>query len=371
MDVSHEIPTPRLAQAISVARVLCIYFVMFVHVYTGSDGGVPIMGSFGALDVYYRFCINVLGRSSVPLMTIISGWLFYKGAHKAYPALVRSKLTTLIVPMVLWSAITLALLVAHAQLTGDHEKLPKSALDWANALFSLSTPPAGSQLAFLRDLFVIFLFSPILMLLMARLGVLLVVATALFCVLMPHTLVLLRTQILFFFVLGLYLARRDSWRVPGWLVPIAAVIATAIFVVSIVLIIQGRPSMEFPGRELLTRLSVATLFWYAAMWVSSRPDGWLLRLAPYAFLAFCSHLVLFRAFSVVGVKIFGGPGSALYPVYFTIQPFMGFAFAVAFGWVLVRIAPALLRPLNAGKLVPLTRRPALGARDETVPSSTL
>lgn len=339
--------------AIKVSRVVCIFFVMYVHVYSGHGANLPIMSKFDASDVYYHFFMDVLGRSSVPLLSIISGWLYVNSAEKTYFSLVWAKFQTLLIPLFIWNIITLTLVFAYAILTGKADHLPRDVASLTNALLAISRSPINIQLGFLRDLFVIFLLSPLILPLVKRGGIFVLIATALFCVMVPYTPILLRTQLLFFFSLGIYLARKETIRIPISLVAVALIVLAVLFTTSMFAVAQRQPAFDFFGRELILRLSVAVIVWHVAVQVSQRAGSSIMRLEPFAFLAFCSHVLFFRAFSLIGVKIFGGLASPLYPIYFTIQPFLGFAVAVVFGTYMVRVAPNLLRLLNAGKLLPL------------------
>jgi surface polysaccharide O-acyltransferase-like enzyme len=304
--------------------------------------------------------MDVLGRSSVPLLTVISGWLYFESTRKKYFFLVWTKLKSLIMPMIIWSTITLLLVFVYVIITKKTDELPKGIWSLANSLFAISGPPISLQLGFLRDLFVIFLFSPLIRFLEKKLGILFLVLLAAASIIMPNSVILLRTQIVFFFVAGIYLARKKIWHVPvSWLV-VAIVMVAVLFSMNMMALAQNRPAFDFYGRELILRMSVGVAVWYLAIQLSRRSKSLLTYLEPYAFLAFCSHVIVFRAFSIIGVKVFGGLASPLYPIYFTIQPIIGFAVALAFGWLMVRIAPSLLRPLNAGKLVPLS--PPVGSR---------
>src|SRR3546814_7029973 len=59
--------------------------------------------------------IELLGRSSVPLLSIISGWLVMSSvAKRSYGQFVGGKAKSLLLPMVLWNLTTLAFVVAFA-----------------------------------------------------------------------------------------------------------------------------------------------------------------------------------------------------------------------------------------------------------------
>src|SRR3546814_10562841 len=65
----------RLSTAIAVARVLCIFGVVYVHAWTGLDGGRLTLADSSTQGVFRWVLMELLGRSAVSLLGMISGWL--------------------------------------------------------------------------------------------------------------------------------------------------------------------------------------------------------------------------------------------------------------------------------------------------------
>lgn len=337
------------SNAIKVARVLCIFFVMFVHVYTGYPADLPILTRFDASDIYYHLFMDVLGRSSVPLLTIISGWLFYQSRKRGFFQLLSSKVKSLIVPMVLWNFGALALIISYAFITHKFQDIPANTLSWTNAILAITHQPINLPLGFLRDLFVVFLITPFIIPLVKKGGIIAIILIAALAIAWPSSFILLRTQILLFFSLGLFLADQNFWRLPKGSFIGSILFIVAIFSWKMTLLEEGESAINSPFLEILLRLSVSIFVWRIAIFSSEKNFRFLIQLEQFSFIAFCSHFIFFRALSVIGVNIFGDLSSPIYPIYFTIQPILGFAVAIVIVTTLSRISPPLLGVLNAGK----------------------
>ena len=328
---------------------------MFVHVYSGFSG-FPILRKFGPEDVLYHFAADVLGRSSVPLLTIISGWLFARSG-KAYSELIKGKVRSLLVPLILWNVLALSATWIYEIINSQALYPPVSVPMLLNGILALWEQPVNLPLGFLRDLFVVMLISPLVVLAIRTFGGWALLPLFLFAVLVPNAIILLRTQILFFFAMGVWLHRTDFRNLPRGFVIAMGLWICGTFTVSMFEKAHGVAEKHSPLLENIDRIAVAGIFWSVAMLLARSPGtGWMKRLEPYAFLAFCSHFIVFRLLSVICVPVFGDLRFPFYPVYFLLQPVLGFVAAVA----IVRILqpfPELLGLLNGGKVArPLARR---------------
>lgn len=270
---------------------------------------------------------------------------------KDYGETIRRRAKSLLVPMGIWNLAMLAAMVAYPALTHDYSELPASPGAAVNALLALTAQPANLPLGFLRDLFVVMLLSPLLVAGIRRAGVWFVLLVFVVAALLPHSVILLRTQIAFFFTLGIWLHVSGFRTLPRGVVIACLIWSVGSFGTDMMQVAQGMPVFHTTVREAIDRMAIAALFWKLATLLIERPSGALVAsLEPYAFIAFCSHFPLFRALSIIGIPIFGDMRSPLYPIYFVLQPVLGFVLAV----VIVQLLqpwPGVLRVLNAGKAI--------------------
>ena len=335
------------SDTIKLSRVLCIFFVMFVHVYTGS-ADFPRVEHFSAIGVVYRLMFDILGRSSLPLLTIISGWLLAE-LDRPLRKVLRNRVRTLVVPLVLWNLLMLAAQLAWAQLSGEWQDVPATPLEAANGVIALAGPSANLPLAFLRDLLVVSALSPLVVLGVRRFGVLLVAPLLVLAIVMPYGLVILRTQILFFFALGIWLHQVRFQSLGKSLLAVFALLLAGSFGWEIMALAHGTEWSKPEGVSMANRICLSALVWHGAMAVKGSWIGRaLIRLEPLTFLAFCSHFLLFAVMAVPGRALFGDVTGPLYPLYFFIQPPLGYACAYLLTFAL-RPLPAMLKALNAGR----------------------
>ena len=87
-----------------------------------SDQLVPELRGQWAQDVMYFFS-NIIGRFSVPMFFLISGFLFYRNGtltHNEYASKLHHRLYTLLIPYLLWN------LLAFLFFTAKHYPPPMS-----------------------------------------------------------------------------------------------------------------------------------------------------------------------------------------------------------------------------------------------------
>jgi fucose 4-O-acetylase-like acetyltransferase len=360
--------TDLTSDAIRISRILGILGIIYVHAWTGRTWD-ELNALAGTPQIAYRWVlIDLLGRSAVPLLSIISGWLVAPSVQRrSYGAFVRDKATTLLAPMLAWNLIAMTLVCGAAQMGWLHA--PKAvSLSWTlNELFCLTGPNAVNvQISFLRDIFVIMLAAPLLVRLPSWGLGLVAAGAALWCIGGWSLVVLLRPQILLFFILGV-LARRYDWAtaVGRWPWVVCAAPFCLIGPGVVALSISGQswsnahPAMT-SALDLTLRFSAAILFWRIATALAPHPAGRALSaLAPLAFLMFCVHMTMIW-FGGPWLGQFTGPlGAPAYPALLLIQPLLVLAGTAALREALLLLSPGLTAFLSGGqaRVAPARRLP--------------
>jgi surface polysaccharide O-acyltransferase-like enzyme len=354
------------SDAIRISRILGILGIIYVHAWTGRTWE-ELNALAGTPQLAFRWVlIDLLGRSAVPLLSIVSGWLVAPSVkRRSYGAFVRDKAATLLAPMLAWNAIAMTLVCGAAQMGWLHA--PKAvSLGWTvNELFCLTGPnDVNVQIAFLRDVFVIMLAAPLLVRLPSWALGLLAAGAAVWCVGGWSLVVLLRPQILVFFVLGV-LARRYDWAtaVGRWPASVAAAPFCIIAPSAVALSIWGQAwSDAHPAimavLDLGLRMAAAILFWRLATALAPRPAGRALSaLAPLAFLMFCAHMTMIW-FGGPWLGQFTGPlGAPAYPMLLLVQPLLVLAATALLRETLLALSPRLTAFLSGGqaRVIPPSR----------------
>lgn len=348
--------SPRLSDTIAVTRVLCVLGIVYVHAWTGL-GGAELTAAAGTGQGMFRLVLmEVFGRSAVPLLGMISGYLVAGAAIRSWRTFLERKARTILLPMALWNALAILLVSGTAWLGFLRAPIPESLWWLIDELLSILTPNhINVQTPFLRDLFVCMAMAPLLLRLRGPWltgAILLVAAWSVSGWFFP---LMLRPQILLFFLLGIAARRHDlGARIAG--VPFTAALApfTAIAVIKLIVSVPvpGGTVMSpalMPLLDLGLRLAAALAFARIAWGLAARPAmfRWL---EPYAFFLFCSHMILIWLSTPLFEALTGPLGSPAYPVLLLIHPLLALGFALGLGQMLMLFAPRTGEILSGGRL---------------------
>ena len=351
---------PPVREAIGIARVLCILGIVYVHAWTGRSGDELIALAETPQGVLRWVLIELVGRCAVPLLGAISGWLAGPSAiRRGAAGFRRVKARTILAPMLLWNLIALALVSGAATL--GHLKAPVpagvwQAIDWTGCLTEPN--PINVQIAFLRDLFLCMLAAPGLARLPDRWLWAIAGLAAAWAIGAVDLYLLLRPQILLFFVIGL-IARRRGWAERVSTLPFALAIAPYLLLVApkaYLSIVDERWLQAHVAVanaiDLPLRVAAAIAVWRSAIALARRAATVtpLLAIERYAFFLFCLHVILIWLLGPVLGLVTGPLGSPAYPAYLLLQPLLVLVPAVAIGRMLEAGAPGVAAMLSGGRL---------------------
>lgn len=348
-----------MSAAISIARLICILGVVYVHGWTGLHSDELAAQAGSAQGMLRWTMVELFGRSAVPLLSVISGWLVARSPRRrSYRDFALNKARTLLAPMVAWNAIGLVL-VAGAGMLGWIEAPRPTSVRWVvDELFCLTRPAdINVQMSFLRDLFLCMLAAPWMVRVSSGLLLGLAMLTAAWVTGEWAVPILLRPAILLFFVCGVLAARHDiAERIA--VLPLRAAISPFLLILPLKLALSiwgdRLPALSphvVAAVDLGLRFAAATAVWRLAILLASRPVGaFMLRLAPYSFLLFCSHVLFMWLLGPLLGSATGPMGHPAWTVYFLLQPVLALGFAIAFGHGLAALSPAATRVLSGGRV---------------------
>ncbi len=349
----------RLSTAIAIARLIGIMGIVYVHAWTGRTAEELAAVAFSWQAVLRTVLGEVFGRSAVPLLGMISGWLVVSTAtRQGYAAFVLGKARTILLPMVLWNAIAIVLVGAAATF-GDLKAPTPTSIGWTlNELVPLvQANDVNVQMPFLRDLFVCMMIAPLLVRASSIWLALVALVVVVWSLSSVHVPLLLRPQILLFFTAGIAVRRLGvAEKVAGWPVvlcalPFVVLIAPRLWAALLGNVFFDAHPHVMAAFDILFRLASAVLFWRLAWALAgSGVAERLRRIERYGFLAFCDHLVLLWLFGPVIGLATGALGAALYPAYLLVQPLLVLGTTVVLGRGLMAVSPAMARVLSGGRL---------------------
>lgn len=141
------------SQRIAFSRFVLIIGIVLLHFHLNNAQNNAVLE-------FLQFIQSTLFMLSVPLLSVISGYLFFAtGAYKTLQKTMTSKFRSFIIPFLIFNT-PLVIAVFVMQLYGkglDNRIVLVNAdlITWLNALFSITESPVNYPLLFLRDLFLI------------------------------------------------------------------------------------------------------------------------------------------------------------------------------------------------------------------------
>jgi hypothetical protein len=339
---------------IRVARVLCIFFMISVHLPPASSAASII--DSGPLELIGTFWVGGLGRASVSTLSFISGYLMVGALGTgSKAALIRRRAQVLLAPMLTWNALYLAL-VAGAAMVGLENAAADGfgragPLGMLNAVTGLAGPTANLSLFFLRDLFVsgavIAIFWPVVR--MAPTAALICVLAA--ALLIDAEPVIFRMTIPLFMLAGC-VARARGIPLSDLATPRVAIPAVLVCLFAY-LLVERTAAAAGPGADLANILKRAGLVFLslavAARLVGSRFLRLFRLFEPTVYLAYLSHVIVFSVLwqglrALTGV----GPLDVSYLAFFGLAPVFAIALSPVLGVVFDRF-PAPVRLALTGR----------------------
>jgi fucose 4-O-acetylase-like acetyltransferase len=349
----------RLSTAIAIARLIGIMGIVYVHAWTGRTAEELAAVAFSWQAVLRTVLGEVFGRSAVPLLGMISGWLVVSTAtRQRYAAFLIGKARTILLPMLLWNVIAI-LLVGAAATFGDLKAPTPTSIGWTlNELVPLvQANDVNVQMPFLRDLFVCMMLAPVLVRASTAWLALVASIVVVWSVSGVHVPLLLRPHILLFFTAGIAARRFGvAERVAERPVALCALPFVVLITPRLWTALLGNAFFDahphvMAAFDIVFRLASAVLFWRLAWGLAGSNLADRLRgIEHYGFLAFCDHLVLLWLFGPVIGLATGSLGAGLYPAYLLVQPLLVLGVTVVLGQVLMALSPSVARVLSGGRL---------------------
>ncbi|NJM91380.1 MAG: acyltransferase [Rhodospirillaceae bacterium] len=358
-----------LSQTINFARISLIVGLVFLHYEWFPNARIsPFRGldpTQNQIATFVQSFVLFFFFSVVPLLSMISGWLFFSFHDDAAAALrsrMRRRFASLYLPLVFWNALFLALLLVLFQVNHDHQLLADmnidfnsaGLLDYVNAVFAVTEHPIGFQFWFVRDLFVTALVSPLLWLVLTRAPLL----GAVFlggAWLIGHDLwIFFRADVVFFFYLGAWIRLRGvpvEIGVRATMVFLAAYVAMCAVRSLAPYVVEGDPlilQVMTRGMRLVGVLACWGLFQRIA---PTPMGGSVARFGGLAFFLHAAHYPLIAEVKLVLWGLLPAETQAWMLVHYVVSVLITVALGIGLGLLLTRSSPKAFALLNGGRVV--------------------
>ncbi|NIN24965.1 MAG: acyltransferase family protein [Hydrogenophaga sp.] len=343
--------SPGVSDAMRLARILCILLLVYAHAQPYQPGLPESLFSPMGLIHYLR---QLLGHTSVPLLSLISGYLLARAlSQRPYAQALSHRFVSLIVPLVLWNLIYLAKEYLESGFTAVPE-----AQEWPNAVLALTAQPAMAPLYFLRDAFVCALISPAFVYLARRWPRTAAAALLLNALLGLDGVLFLNGAIPLFYFAGclwwVHQAPIPTQAMPREPVLAAglamALLAAAPFLLPAAWGASDPLSVPYAALDIALRAAGCVVFWaLASRLLHTRTGEVLLRFEPIAFFIFCTHGMA-TGLWWMAIERTGHAGAApVFLAHFALSPLLALLVCVPAVWALRRLAPRALSVLMGGR----------------------
>lgn len=167
----------KCSECVKLLRLPLILGVLYIHAnMSGLLANEPITLHLRNPVNYYilkKIFADGIASASVPTLFLISGYLFsfrYDNTLSSYFRKMRSRVATLLVPLVLWNLVVLMIIyfcqeneVTSRFMSSSSDKLKNyNLLDYFKAVVGYGRYPIAYQFWFVRDLLLLCLLSPII-----------------------------------------------------------------------------------------------------------------------------------------------------------------------------------------------------------------
>ena len=302
---------PGIRDRIALLRLVMIFGVIVLH----TPAYVPMnaVGS-GWFDLVKAFFQLAVFRASVPVLTVISGFLLFSSAIDREPARCFAKKSrTILIPFLCFNLTLLPFALGAEMFAGmelSANLWPFDLTRWLNAAFGLTGSPINYPLNFLRDLIVLMLLAPLFGWLLRHYawpGFVLV--SVVFMGNFDGNFLLRDLMAVSFYIGGLAAVR--NWNLS--LLDRYAGICLVAFLVACAVIVHFRIA-----NTTHLRLAAPFLVWPATVLIVRTSLGsWLVSMSKYSFFLFLAHAPVLLMTWV----LYGRYGNAIpYPVYWVLAP---------------------------------------------------
>lgn len=368
----------QLSQTISFARISLIVGLVFLHYQSFPNSQIS---PFRGLDIHQHQLATFINSfvlffffSVVPLLSMVSGWLFFsfpaKDATTALSQRIRRRFMSLYVPLIVWNAVFLAstfLLFVHDP---DHALLESlnirfdtaSVRSYVNAIFAITRHPIGFQFWFVRDLFVTVLVSPLLWLLLRRAPILGGVLLAVAWISGFDLFIFFRSDVPFFFYLGGLLRMHNVPLAIGRRATLAFVLLYVLLVALRVLapyVFEHEPTILEAGTRAMRLVGVLAA-WGVFVWLApTRAGTFVARYGGLAFFLHAAHFPLLAEVKILLWRLIPSETDGWMLMHYVSSVAITVTIGMFAGLMLSRWAPSVFELMNGGRALGARGRPPI------------
>jgi succinoglycan biosynthesis protein ExoH len=362
---AHLSLTIDLARIVLIVGIVFLHYGMYPNLRANPFGGMSITEH--EIATFVNSFLLFFFFSVVPLLSAISGWLFFAFLDEregdvatALSTRIRKRFFSLYLPLVTWNLLYLVLLLALYAMSPEHPLFAALNLDigdatprqYFDAVFAVDHHPLAFQFWFVRDLFLTVLLSPVLWLLIKRAPLL--GAAALFGAWIANYdfAIFFRPDVTFFFYLGgLVRSKRLHLRFgPRAVLALVVGYLALVTLRSLAPYVLHHSSPLLAGFTRLMRLVGVLACWGVFLRVGETKLGAkLARLGPFAFFLYATHFPLMAEIKLQLWKLLPASNDFWMVVHYLASVSITILLCLGGAYLLARYAPATFALLNGGR----------------------
>ncbi|HMP91709.1 MAG TPA: acyltransferase [Phnomibacter sp.] len=364
----------QLSLKIRFLTFISIALLGFVHGYNLTN---PYLTPYATVEhdpltittfIQYFFANGFL-RFRIPILFLISGYLYALYDYKPYWQRTKHRFVTLLVPYFIWSAIGLLItfllqqfpytahIVASAAIDQMGDNRPYSEIGWHGIIIRWAFAPISYQLWFIYVLFVYNVLYPLFRLMVIRFAWPWFILTG-FLWATFFNIGFMEGQGLFFFSIGIWLQKRliSIDKEPKWFsLGLCWIFFIGVCCVKTFIAFEFEPGNRatFITLSILYQLTVVSgilAIWFGvdklAQWWMQRP--WLKQSANQAFFMYGLHVPLLVYIMTMVLQLLQGWALARLIAYILV-PAVVMIVCISIGNLLRRIAPAIYNVITGGR----------------------
>jgi surface polysaccharide O-acyltransferase-like enzyme len=375
-------PDPHESRFISVSRLLMICGLVWHHLFelpgSAHSPRTPLQDATPFLPEFLNSFFHMAMMTAVPVLSVISGFLFFRRAELDYARVLTSRFRTVALPTWLWSAFWLGCGWAVYGIARDGAWLEAPGFGWlhyfdnaggfdnagamtlASGIFAVPFEPFAFQFWFVHDLLITMLLAPLLYFFLRLFGWPLLVLMAVFWLLVPDPPLLFSGNVPMFFAVGAWMTLPQSMGLGATLSRLEhrRWLLTGLLVLALLLRIFSHAFGSFDtllqGHVYLCVLRVLGVLAVAGQISRLVADqhasaALLERYSCYAFFIFAVHFPLIELVQVGVQQIPGYATASGMLLSWMLVPAVTISIALAMAVALEKHAPVVFRVLNGGR----------------------
>lgn len=361
----------QISRTISFSRIVLIVGLVFLHYQQYPDVTASPFDGMGTgpheLATFVNSFILFFFFSVVPLLSTVSGWLFFSFDADHAGANLRHRIyrrfVSLYLPMVAWDVLYLLILIPLFLWKPDYPLFRDINIHFAhagvrnyvNALFGITQHPVGFQFWFIRDLFTTVLVSPLLWLSLRRTPYLGMAILGVAWLANSNLFIFFRTDVVFFFYLGgflrlyqipVHIGRRTAWTL---MVLYVALVALRTMVPLLMDLSASRPQILNAATRSMRIVGVLACWGVFQQLAQTRAGRVVAEYGGLAFFLHSAHFPLIAEVKVLLWKLLPAPTNGWLIAHYLASVAITCAIGIGLGLLLARKAPKVFALMNGGR----------------------